>query len=87
MHAEVGLGSSATACFFCAPLFQHNIQQSSMLPCAGAPVYTAVLHNDSTGLAHYKPGQRLDPASVPFPRPNSFLEEAAAVATMLVFFG
>ncbi|KAK9827733.1 hypothetical protein WJX81_007274 [Elliptochloris bilobata] len=54
---------------------------------AGEPPFTAVLHNKSTGLAHYQPGQRLDPDRVPYPRTNTPLEEAAAIATMLLVFG
>ena len=54
---------------------------------AGAHPFATVLHKQSTGLAHYAPGQRLDPAAVPFPRPNTALEEAVAIVTMLVVFG
>ena len=94
---QSGSGCGAFACS-CAPLslswpllgllgFAQIPAPVPLAGLAGEPPFTAVLHNKSTGLAHYKPGQRLRPDSVPYPRSNTPLEEAAAVATMLLVFG
>ena len=53
-------------------------------PSAG---YAGHIHNCSATVAYWQPGQKLRKEDLPYPRPNTWSEEAVAVGTMLIFFG
>jgi hypothetical protein len=45
------------------------------------------IHNCSASVGYYTRGQPLRSEDIPFPRPNSWWEEAAAILTMQLVFG
>lgn len=81
------MAHAAVALMFYLALAARAVWTCGQCGAAGARPFATVLHKQSTGLAHYAPGQRLDSAAVPFPRANTALEEAVAIVTMLVVFG
>jgi hypothetical protein len=53
----------------------------------GAWQTPVAIKDDSCCVARCAPGRRLRPEDVPLPRANTYLEEAAALASMLLLFG
>ena len=45
------------------------------------------IHNCSSNVAYFTPGKPLTARDIPHTRPNKWWEEAAAIVTMLIFFG
>ena len=53
-------------------------------PTAG---FAGQIHNSSAAVTYWRVGQKLRGEDLPYPRPNTWLEEAVAVVTMVLFFG
>ena len=74
---------------FCCPclhghsmwIVQHLIRSICTAGFAGP------IHNCSSNVAYFTPGKPLNARDVPHTRPNKWWEEAAAILTMLIFFG
>ncbi|CAK0785740.1 hypothetical protein CVIRNUC_008951 [Coccomyxa viridis] len=49
--------------------------------------FAGPIHNCSSNVAYFTPGKPLNARDVPHTRPNKWWEEAAAILTMLIFFG
>ena len=49
--------------------------------------HAGFIHDSSASVAYSAPGFPLKISDVLYPRPNTRFEEAAAIATMLIFFG
>ena len=65
---------------------QCNARQNGSMarPPAG---FAGQIHNSSASVTYWHVGQKLRKEDLPYPRPNTWLEEAIAVFTMLMFFG
>lgn len=65
---------------------QCNARQNGSMarPPAG---FAGQIHNSSASVTYWHVGQKLRKEDLPYPRPNTWLEEAIAVVTMLMFFG
>ena len=49
--------------------------------------HAGLIHDSSASVAYSAPGKPLKISDVRYPRANTALEEAAAIVTMLIFFG
>lgn len=49
--------------------------------------HAGLIHDSSASVAYSAPGYPLKISDVLYPRPNTRLEEATAIVTMLIFFG
>ena len=49
--------------------------------------HAGLIHDSSASVAYSAPGKPLKISDMHYPRPNTRLEEATAIVTMLIFFG
>ena len=61
-----------------------GLRMSCLLHSVG---HAGLIHDSSASVAYSDPAKPLKISDIPFPRPNTHLEELTAIVTMLIFFG